>query len=241
MESHSVIISACYSLYHVRSPEGICPRVDRGSDPRSAATRYRSLFPSGPTRTARARTSKALGLVENQSGDELPHSQSPLGVRQLVTALSFVRARRAVLARVPKDRLPDRQAYEFFQRLDGQGSPLWSADVQQRGPVFSHSGNCYRSGISYCAGLRRYVWCQTLPQSDDPRGPRFQGGLGIFDAPQPWGPWTTAYFTTTWDVGPGETSSFPPKWMSQDGTILHLVFSGDDHFSVRRATLEIAR
>lgn len=45
------------------------------------------------------------------------------------------------------------------------------------------------------------------------------------------------YYTPAWDVGPGETSSFPTKWMSQDGKTIHLLFSGDDHFSVRRATL----
>jgi hypothetical protein len=66
---------------------------------------------------------------------------------------------------------------------------------------------------------------------------RFQGGFGIYDAPEPWGPWTTAYFTERWDVGPGETCSFPTKWMSADGKTLHLVFSGDDCFSVRRADL----
>src|SRR5207249_3749377 len=30
---------------------------------------------------------------------------------------------------------------------------------------------------------------------------------------------------------------FPAKWMSGDGRTLHLVFSGDDNFSVRKATL----
>jgi hypothetical protein len=79
------------------------------------------------------------------------------------------------------------------------------------------------------------------PQSTDARGPRFQGGFGVYDAPEPWGPWTTVFFTHNWDVGPGETSSFPTKWMSADGQTLHLVFSGDDHFSVRRATVSLAR
>lgn len=54
---------------------------------------------------------------------------------------------------------------------------------------------------------------------------------------RPWGPWTTAFYTERWDVGPGETSSFPVKWMSPDGTDVHLVFSGDDAFSVRKATI----
>ena len=66
------------------------------------------------------------------------------------------------------------------------------------------------------------------------------GGFGVYDAPEPWGPWTTAYFTNTWDDGPGETASFPTKWMSADGKTVHLVFSGDDHFSVRKATLTTA-
>jgi len=48
------------------------------------------------------------------------------------------------------------------------------------------------------------------------------------------------FSTERWDVGPGETSSFPTKWMSADGQMLHLVFSGDDYFSVRQATLNAA-
>ena len=65
-------------------------------------------------------------------------------------------------------------------------------------------------------------------------------GFAVYDAPEPWGPWTTAYFTEAWDVGTGETSSFPTRWMSADGKTLHLVFSGDDCFSVRRADLTVA-
>src|SRR5205814_786500 len=42
------------------------------------------------------------------------------------------------------------------------------------------------------------------------------------------------------DVSPGETCSFPTKWMSADGKTLHLVFSGGDCFAVRRATLTTA-
>ena len=59
----------------------------------------------------------------------------------------------------------------------------------------------------------------------------------MYDAPEPWGPWTTAYFTADWDVGLGETSCLPTKWMSADGGDVHLVFSGDDCFFVRKGTL----
>ena len=147
---------------------------------------------------------------------------------------------RMVLARVPKGRLRDRHAYEFFVELNAQGSPRWTKAIEDRGAVFQHPGRCYRTGITYNAALKRYVWCHVFPESTDSRGPRFQGGFGVFDAPEPWGPWTTVFFTNEWDVGPGETNSFPTKWMSADGRTLHLVFSGDDWFSIRRANLTAA-
>ena len=138
-----------------------------------------------------------------------------------------------VLTRVHQDRMREREAYEFFSGLNAAGDPMWSADIHSRAGVFEHAGRCYRSGISYNAALRRYLWCQIIPGKDT----RFAGGFGIYDAPEPWGPWTTVAFEEQWDVGPGESSSIPTKWISQDGLRFALVFSGDDHFSVRQATL----
>lgn len=146
---------------------------------------------------------------------------------------AYTPADRMVLARVPRTRIRERDAYEFFHGVGQRNQPLWTADIEARVAVFTHAGRCYRSGISYNAGLRRYLWSQTLPGTDA----RFEGGFGVYDAPEPWGPWTTAFFTERWDTGPGESSPFPPKWMSADGRVLHLVFSGDDAFSVRRADL----
>jgi hypothetical protein len=68
-------------------------------------------------------------------------------------------------------------------------------------------------------------------------GHPFVGGFGVYDAPEPWGPWTTVYFTEKWGVGPGDTASFPTKWMSADGKTLYLVFSWEDHIAVRKASL----
>jgi len=146
---------------------------------------------------------------------------------------AYDRADRMVLARVPTKRIRDRHAYRFFERLNDDGEPVWTDNVARRGAVFSNPGGCYRSSVSYNAGLKRYLWCQTGP---DPE-PRFQGGLTILDAPEPWGPWTTAFSTKRWDVGPGETSCLPTKWMSNDGRTVHLVFSGDDCFSVRKGSI----
>ncbi|MFQ6035356.1 MAG: serine hydrolase, partial [Sedimentisphaerales bacterium] len=123
-------------------------------------------------------------------------------------------ADRFVMARVPRDKICQRDAYEFFKGLDETNQPIWTKDIRDRGAVFINPGRCYRSGITYNPALRRYLWCQTLYSDSDMR---FEGGLGIFDGPQPWGPWTTVFYTENWDVGPGETNCFPTKWMSSDG------------------------
>ncbi len=142
-----------------------------------------------------------------------------------------------VLARVPKGRIKNRDSYEFFRGLDNKGEAEWASDIKERGSVFTHPAMCYRSGISYDEGLKIYLWCQVNPDSRDPRGPRFQGGFGIYESPEPWGPWKTVYYCRNWDTGPGETMSIPTKWISKDGKTFYLVFSGNDSFSVRKVTL----
>lgn len=200
---------------------------DRGHTWRWADWRFTESFGS-PT---------FLNFGRNYAGarDDFAYVYSP------ESDTAYDAASHMVLARVPITRITHRESYEFFHGLDTEGRAVWHKDIRQRRAVFTHAGQSYRSGISYNAALKRYLWCQVHPDSKDPRGPRFQGGFGIYDAPEPWGPWTTAFFTREWDVGPGETCSFPTKWMSADGTTVHLVFSGDDAFSVRQAKLTIAR
>jgi hypothetical protein len=96
-----------------------------------------------------------------------------------------------------------------------------------------------RDAYEFLAGIGtggEQTWSKEIGQTLPGRDARFSGGFGIYDAPQPWGPWTTVYYTEQWDVGPGDTCSFPTKWMSEDGKTAYLVFSGEDSFSVRKAT-----
>ena len=140
-----------------------------------------------------------------------------------------------ILARVHTDRLKEKEGYVYFAGLSEEKVPVWTEDFQKRKAVFTNPGKCYRSGITYNRGLKRYLWCQVIPVSDrgTAGGPRFKGGLGIYEATEPWGPWKTVYYTMDWDMGPGETASIPTKWMSEDGRSCYLLFSGDDCFSVR--------
>ncbi len=149
---------------------------------------------------------------------------------------AYEQADQMVMARVPKDRLMDWRHYRYFAGYGTNGQPVWSEDVRKREPVFVNPGNCYRSSLSYARGLGRYLWCQIIPLSgrEEKQGPRFRGGLGIFEAPNPWGPWRTVDHDRNWDMGPGESGSLPTKWMSDDGGTAHFLFSGQDAFSVRK-------
>jgi CubicO group peptidase (beta-lactamase class C family) len=140
-----------------------------------------------------------------------------------------------ILARVPQDQLFDKNAYKYFTGLDNSGNALWSVDIHSRNAVFKNPAKCYRSGISYNKALKRYLWVQIIPGDDT----REKGGFGIYEAPEPWGPWRTVYYTRNWDVGPGETASIPTKWVSENGKTCFMVFSGEDAFSVRQVLFTI--
>jgi CubicO group peptidase (beta-lactamase class C family) len=150
-------------------------------------------------------------------------------------------ADRLVLARVPKERIRERDAYEFFVRVEPNGEAVWSHNVADRGAVFSNPGAVCRSHITYNPAIKRYLLTMIGPDVDGRYDGRFAGGIGVYDAPEPWGPWTTAFYTDAWDVGPGESASFPSKWFAADGQSAWLVFSGNDCFSMRRAAFALSQ
>jgi len=125
------------------------------------------------------------------------------------------------LARVPRDRMLDRAAYEFFAGLDAAGQPTWVKDLAARKPVF-HDANGVAWSVSVChnAGLKRYLLCTEHKQ-------QCRGNLGIFDAPEPWGPWTTAAYHENWGkLGSTFYWNFSNKWLSADGRDFTLIFTG---------------
>ena len=135
-----------------------------------------------------------------------------------------------VLARAPRDRLRERTAWEFFQGLDAAGHPLWTADIGRRGPVFSYPANCSRVDAVYDAGIGRYLMALAYDHT---------GGWGLFDAPEPWGPWTTILHRQ-WDVPATHGYRLPARWITADGLTLTLVFSGikpNDAFCTRTLML----
>lgn len=125
-----------------------------------------------------------------------------------------------MLARVPKGKLRQRDAYDFFQRLDAAGNPEWTADFARAGAVFTDTRGTRCSGVVYNPGLNRFLMTAFHLSP---------GQLGVFDAPAPWGPWTTVMDAENWGEmgrgGEGLSCEFPQKWMSADGLTLWSVFS----------------
>jgi CubicO group peptidase (beta-lactamase class C family) len=147
------------------------------------------------------------------------------------------------LARIPKDRITDRSALEFFQRLDEHGRPVWTRDIERHGAVFRYPGNCRRSDVVYNPGIRRYLLALAYNASGD---------WGLFDAPEPWGPWTTAFHShasapraaRSWDISGTHSYRLPAKWIRKDGQTMTLIFSGvgsNDALCTRTIRLEVQR
>ena len=128
------------------------------------------------------------------------------------------------LARVPVGDVMRREAYEFYAGLDGTGRPEWCGDLTNRAPIFSDPHGTQRVAITYNAPLRRYF---LTTAHGVPNGIPHTPALGVFDAPEPWGPWTTVYYNDEWsEQGWMIHHKFPTKWMSRDGKSMWLVFSG---------------
>ena len=122
-------------------------------------------------------------------------------------ASAYDGADRLVMARVLKERIREKEAYEYFSGLSDAGEPKWSAQAADRAGALENPGRVYRTSVSFNSGLKRYMACVILPEEDT----RFAGGFSVYDAPEPWGPWTTVYYVEKWDVGPGETCHFPDE------------------------------
>jgi hypothetical protein len=136
-----------------------------------------------------------------------------------------------LLARAPKDRIRDRNAWQFYTGSGSAGEPLWTSDLSRRVPVFAYPANCQRVDVVYDAGLHRYLMALGYDHS---------GGWGLFDAPEPWGPWTTI-LDRQWDLTGTHGYRLPAKWISQAGLTLTLVFSGvkpNDAFCTRTLNLD---
>jgi hypothetical protein len=147
------------------------------------------------------------------------------------------------LARVSNRHVLQREAYRYFAGLDPHGRPIWSSDETQMRPIFTDpnasrpgcGGQCNMASpleeAAYDPGIRRYIG---VAQG------QYIGQTSFYDAPHPWGPWTTiSYNNIDARTGTGGWANLGTAggaaigvhivnaWTSPDGLTLWLTYSAD--------------
>ncbi len=145
-----------------------------------------------------------------------------------------------VMFRVPKDRLLDRGAYEYFAGTDSDGEASWTPEIEQRGVVHTFPAGWVNVTAHPYAWQPSVVYNEPLGvymMANWGIGPEPDGGwfgkpsyLGFWTAPRPWGPWTQIHEETAWTPGgrPGARAYQPqisPKWIAPDGKSFWLVWT----------------
>jgi hypothetical protein len=147
------------------------------------------------------------------------------------------RSTRCTFPRAPQGDITNKAAYEYFAGLDANRNPTWTDLFASAEPVFvDPRGGLDIVYVVFNPGLGRYILTTPREQAVEK--------LGVFEAPEPWGPWRTVAYYDDW----GGFSNFslgyyfPGKWISSDGRTMWLVFSSVgilDSFNLVKAELKL--
>lgn len=130
------------------------------------------------------------------------------------------------LGRVPKDRIMDAAAWQWVKAYRPGGEPAWSNNLNESIPVLSLHRWIGMPEMVYLAGIERYLLLTWRLHGDF--SPDDGSDLLIFDAPEPWGPFSLVHYEAYWEgqaVNP-YCPRVPLKWMQSDGVTGWLQFSG---------------
>jgi hypothetical protein len=137
------------------------------------------------------------------------------------------------LGRVPRAKVQDRAAWEFFAGPLPGGAPRWSKDVADRKAVLHTERRAYRKihgttnmrdmsvisqgSVVYNKPLRRYIYSSWTEYT-----------LEFFESPTPWGPWKP-FYTKDFGMYPwapekfgGYGATIPSKFISADGRTMYV-------------------
>ena len=145
-----------------------------------------------------------------------------------------------VMFRVPKERVLERSAYEFFVSRRDDGTANWSREIQARGVVHTFPPGwvnrsthpyAWHPSVVYNAALGTYLMAN-WGMGCDRNGHWFgkPSYLGFWTAPRPWGPWTQIHEETAWTpAGDRGARAYQPqiipRWMAPDGQSFWLVWT----------------
>jgi hypothetical protein len=154
------------------------------------------------------------------------------------------------LVRVRADSVQSNDAYEYFSGTPY--APAWHFGQKGSKPIFVDLAGTIRPIITYDPGLRRYLLTVAHAKRDTTA---VANKVGIFEAPNPWGPWRTVSYVDNFLGMTGGSFfgvNFPVKWQADGGATLWATFSCwdnsaahacgpyHDRFNLIRATLDVA-
>ena len=121
--------------------------------------------------------------------------------------------------------------FGFMGTTDGK--PIWHRQFDQKKPAFTDpNGYIWHVGVTFVPGLGRFLLTKPHYARGGNRtateGDRSKvAGLGVFDAPKLWGPWTTVcYKDEFFDKLFKFTYFIPQKYISADAKSLWMAWSG---------------
>ncbi|MGC1509087.1 hypothetical protein [Ketobacter sp.] len=138
---------------------------------------------------------------------------------------------RLYLARIADTGLPGKKSdFEFFSGLGADGTPRWGT-LREKQPVFEDA-----NGVGWCLSASYHPATDRVLLATE-HDISHQGQLGVFESPNPWGPWSTVeYYSREAPFGavrPGSRLawnnnlfylSFITKWF--DGNHFTISFTG---------------
>jgi hypothetical protein len=157
-----------------------------------------------------------------------------------------------LMGRVLQNKILEREAWEFF--TGDNNSVNWDKNHKNAKPVFEYQNMTGQNLIQFNAGIRRYIMgnYSFMSEEGEPRpyhagefigiNTKYPSQLTLYEAQNPWGPWSQFYTDNNWGMYGGYNPSFPAKWISDDGLTMHMVSSGsfdDYNFTVQKITLEL--
>lgn len=134
------------------------------------------------------------------------------------------------LARVPaspSNSIETMSNWSYYSGTDGSGNPTWASSSASAAPVWTDPDHAESMSVSFDKAIGRYIAYND--HGTVCGGSPCMRQLGLFDAPNPWGPWTTFDYEENFDntgcgtncLGDHEAVSWAlmQKWMGDGLTI----------------------
>ncbi len=141
------------------------------------------------------------------------------------------------MARVHKDSILNRDAWQFLSAISDKNIPAWSKQEDESFPVFKDPGHVGHPTISYNKGLKRYIlgiYSDVVPHKEFPTPQEWSSWdkaseMQLYESKFPWGPWKIFYNEKPWggDKHTCYLPQIPNKCWSNNGLSGTIMFAGD--------------